>query len=110
MEQSGDNRATQFLIQKVANDVQRGNAASVMATIPSSQDWEVCLSDHYVAGYRIFKNRQNLIFVLLPDCLIIVLVIVPIKARGQTKQRMATILRHNNKLTCGMCLLGFRRV
>ena len=40
MEQSGDNRATQFLIQKVAIDVQRGNAASVMATIPSSQDWQ----------------------------------------------------------------------
>ena len=39
MEQSGDNRANQFLIQKVAIDVQRGNAASVMATIPSSQDW-----------------------------------------------------------------------
>ena len=40
MEQSGDNRATQFLIQKVAIDVQRGNAVSVMTTIPSSQDWE----------------------------------------------------------------------
>ena len=39
MEQSGDNRATQLLIQKVAIDVQRGNAASVMETIPSSQDW-----------------------------------------------------------------------
>ena len=39
MEQSGDNRATQFLIQKVTIDVQRGNAASVLATIPSSQDW-----------------------------------------------------------------------
>ena len=39
MEQSGDNRASQFLIQKIAIDVQRGNAASVMATIPSSQDW-----------------------------------------------------------------------
>ena len=39
MEQSGDNRAIQFLIQKVAIDVQRGNAASVMATIPSPQDW-----------------------------------------------------------------------
>ena len=39
IEQSGDNRVTQFLIQKVAIDVQRGNAASVMATIPSSQDW-----------------------------------------------------------------------
>ena len=40
MEQSGDNRATQFLIQKVVIEVQRGNAASVMATIPaSSRDW-----------------------------------------------------------------------
>jgi len=39
MEQTGDNRALQFLIQKIAIDVQRGNAASVMATIPSSQDW-----------------------------------------------------------------------
>ena len=39
MEQSGDNRATQFFIQKVAIDVQRGNAASVIATIPSTQDW-----------------------------------------------------------------------
>ena len=39
MEQSGDNRATQFLIQKVVIDVQRGNAVSVMATILSSQDW-----------------------------------------------------------------------
>ena len=38
LEQSGDNRATQFLIQKVAIDAQRGNAASVMATIPSPQD------------------------------------------------------------------------
>jgi len=36
MEQTGDNRAPQFLI---AFDVQRGNAASVIATIPSSQDW-----------------------------------------------------------------------
>jgi len=40
MEQSGDNRGTQFLIQKIVVDVQRGNAASVMTTIPSSQDWE----------------------------------------------------------------------
>jgi len=39
MEQSGDNRATQFLIRRIAIDVQRENAASVMATIPSSQDW-----------------------------------------------------------------------
>ena len=27
------------MVQKVAIDVQRGNAASVMATMPSSQDW-----------------------------------------------------------------------
>ena len=39
MEQSGDNSGTQFLIQKIAIDVQCGNAASVMATIPSIQDW-----------------------------------------------------------------------
>jgi len=39
MEQTGDNRALQFLIQKIAIDIQWGNAASVMATIPSSQDW-----------------------------------------------------------------------
>ena len=39
MEQTGDNRALQFLIQKIAIDVQWGNAASVMATIPLSQDW-----------------------------------------------------------------------
>ena len=39
MEESGDNRATQFLIQKVAINVQRGNAASVMATIPPTRDW-----------------------------------------------------------------------
>ena len=39
MEQSGDNRATQFLFRRsVAFDVQCVNAASVMATFPSSQD------------------------------------------------------------------------
>ena len=32
------------------------------------------------------------------------------KPRAQTKQRMVTILRYNNKLTGGMCPLGFRRV
>ena len=32
------------------------------------------------------------------------------KARGQTKQSMATILCHNNKFTSGMCLLWFRRM
>ena len=36
MEYIGDNRASQFPIQKIAFDVQRGNAATVMATIPSS--------------------------------------------------------------------------
>jgi len=30
------------------------------------------------------------------------------KARDQTKQRTATILWHKNKLTGGMCHLGFR--
>ena len=38
-EQTGDCRATQFLIQKISIDVQCGDAAAVMATIPSSQDW-----------------------------------------------------------------------
>jgi len=32
MEQSGDNRATKFLIQRI--DVQRANAAAMMGTIP----------------------------------------------------------------------------
>ena len=32
------------------------------------------------------------------------------KPRAQTKQRTVTTLRYNNKLTGGMCLLGFRRV
>ena len=36
MEQSGDNKAAQFLIQKAAINVQHGNAA---ATLPSTQDW-----------------------------------------------------------------------
>ena len=44
MEQSGDNRALQFLIQRIAIDVQGGNAASVMVTIPSSQDWAEFIS------------------------------------------------------------------
>ena len=43
MEQTVDCRATQFLIQKNSIDVQRGNAAAVMATIPSSQDWQSLL-------------------------------------------------------------------
>jgi len=44
MGQTGDNRAAQFLIQKIAIDVQRGNAASVMVTIPSSHDWAEFIS------------------------------------------------------------------
>jgi len=32
------------------------------------------------------------------------------KPRAQKKQRMATILHHNNKLTSEMCLLGFQQV
>jgi len=51
MEQIGDNRATQFLIQKIAIDVQRGNAASVMARIPSSQDWVEFISLPLVCGF-----------------------------------------------------------
>ena len=39
-EQSGDNRATQFLIQKVAIDVQCGNAASVNIFLMMSMKWE----------------------------------------------------------------------
>ena len=53
-----------------------------------------------MAGYRIL-NQQNSNFILtasLPDH--------SRKTRGQTKQRMATILSHNNKLTSGMCLFG----
>ena len=54
------------------------------------------------AGYRIFFKSSKLNFVSLTDH--------SHKPRAQTKQRMVTILRHNNKLTGGMCLLGFRRV
>ena len=38
-EATGEVRATSFLIQRLAIDVQRGNAASVMATIPATKDW-----------------------------------------------------------------------
>ena len=40
-EATGEPRLTTFLIQRLAIDVQRGNAASVMATLtlPSSRDW-----------------------------------------------------------------------
>ena len=53
------------------------------------------------AGYRIFLNCQNLKF-----CLTHSLTDHSHKPRAQTKQRMLTILCHNNKLTSGMCLLG----
>ena len=52
-----------------------------------------------VAGYRILKNHQNLNFSLTAS-----LTDHSHMARSQTKQRMAAILRHNNKLTSGMCL------
>ena len=36
---TGKSRSTVFLIQRLAIGVQRGNVASIMATIPSSRDW-----------------------------------------------------------------------
>ena len=56
------------------------------------------------AGYRIFENYKNSKF-RLPHSL----TNHSCKARDQKKQRMATMLRHKNKLTGGMCLLGFQR-
>ena len=41
---TGDVCGTQFLIQQVSLDVQRGNVASVMATIPPSSDWAKFIS------------------------------------------------------------------
>ena len=38
-ETTGDPRSTSFPVQRLALDVQRGNVASVMATLPSSKDW-----------------------------------------------------------------------
>ena len=35
-----DPRARSFLVQRLALDIQRGNVASVMATLPSTKDWE----------------------------------------------------------------------
>ena len=37
---TGDPRARSFLVQRFALDIQRGNVASVMATLPSAKDWE----------------------------------------------------------------------
>ena len=58
-----------------------------------------------VAGYKILKNRQKLHFSITAS-----LTDHSRKPRAQTKQRTVTILRYNNKLTGGICLLGFRRV
>ena len=58
-----------------------------------------------VAGYKFLKIHQNSKFSLTAS-----LTDHSRKPRAQTKQHTATILRHNNKLTSGMCLLGFRRV
>ena len=38
-EATGEPRSKAFLIQRLAIDVQRGNAASVRATLPSTKDW-----------------------------------------------------------------------
>ena len=56
------------------------------------------------AKYRILKiiKTQNFITHSLPDH--------SRKPRAQTKQHTVTILCHNNKLTGGMCLLGFQRM
>ena len=56
------------------------------------------------------KNAKARIFSSLPHCLTASLTDHSRKPRAQTKQRTATILCHNNKLTSGMCLLGFQRV
>ena len=37
---TGDPRARSFLVQRLALDIQRGNVASVMATLPSTKEWE----------------------------------------------------------------------
>ena len=58
-----------------------------------------------VAGYKILKIAQNSNFSITAS-----LTDHSRKPRAQTKQRMVTILHYNNKLTGGMCLLGFRRV
>ena len=59
MEQSGNNRANHFLIQKITFDVQHGNAASVMAMIPGLG--RVCLSSHSL-------NVKTFLFFYLVKC------------------------------------------
>ena len=39
LEATGEPQSTSFLFQRLAIDVQRGNEASIMATIPFSQNW-----------------------------------------------------------------------
>ena len=56
-----------------------------------------------VAEYRILFKSQNSNFSITAY-----LTDHSRKTRGQTKQRMATILCHNSKLTSGMCFLGFQ--
>jgi len=51
MEQSGDNRAPGHPVFRIAIDVHRGNAASLMATIPFSKDW---------AEFAFLPNRLSL--------------------------------------------------
>ena len=38
-EKTGELRSTSFLVQRLALDVQRGNAAAVLGTIPATRDW-----------------------------------------------------------------------
>ena len=59
------------------------------------------------AGYRIFFLNVKTSFEISSHCLTHSLTDHSRKPRAQTKQRTVTILRHNNKLTGGMCLLGF---
>ena len=60
MEQSGDN---QFSIQKVAINVQHGNAASVMAIILSMQDWAEFAFFFYKSSS--FKTLYLVVIVLM---------------------------------------------
>ena len=53
MEQSRDNRTSQFLIQKIAIDVQDGNATAVMAMISSLQKWAEFIA---LAAHRMLMN------------------------------------------------------
>ena len=56
MEQSGDNRATQFLIQKVAIDVQRGNCFCNGNNTSIPGLGRVCLSTHCLSVYLYYHR------------------------------------------------------